>query len=901
MSRPILLALVLCALVSAALMSPGTSEGAVLTVNSNADSDDGSCDGLPNDCTLREAMNAANNSDTIRFDLPCGANPANCVIKPITEFPHLDNNLVTIDGYSQTGASPNTLDVGDNAVIKVEVNLSLMTDPVAFRLTGDDNRIKGLAIHHLVAGGVAIRADEGVFKASILGNFIGLQPTGGGGGNSTSNSTAISLSGADNVRIGTTNVADRNVIGNLSTGMALLLGADEADITGNYIGTDPTGTLDRGMDQGINLRGSSGTVIGIPGNAAWRNVIVGNDVGIEIGDVSADNWVQGNFIGVTATGTQALPNTQGVFVWSSGDGNYVGRAGGGNIISGNTTGVEVHFEAQLTRIEGNRIGTDPSGTSAMGNGTGIRLFGPTDVTIGSLSADAANLISGNTADGILITNNSRYIEVMGNLIGTDLTGTSDIPNEVGVNVEDGSVITIGGGQAAARNIMSGNFDDGVHIGPGSSSVTVSRNYIGTNQAGTGAIPNSDGITDIGVSTVIKLNVISGNDGNGIYLDGLSTVIQGNIIGAKPNLTALPNDSDGILASPDVTANVENIPSGPPNVIAYNGGAGIRLGGGGAATSVISINRNSIFANDGLGIDLGSTGVTANDPNDGDAGGNSQQNWPVLATAQQGSTHLTGTLDTLANRSYLLEVYTVSACDASGHGEGALYAGKATLTTGGDGEISFAVESPVTAQLGSFLTATVTDTVTNETSEFSNCVPVTAALPPTSTPPGQTPGPTPITVETPGPTVEITDAPTPTPTPAPEHTTTPTPVNTEATSTANATTTATPSGTARASATPAGSQTPAPTGSDVLRQGDNDCSGQVRARDALFAFFFLAELPAQGFGACPEVGDDLSFAWGNVDCFDDIDEDDAIAILLWLAGLDYERDDGCTEMGEEIPR
>jgi hypothetical protein len=257
----------------------------------------------------------------------------------------------------------------------------------------------------------------------------------------------------------------------------------------------------------------------------------------------------------------------------------------------------------------------------------------------------------------------------------------------------------------------------------------------------------------------------------------------------------------------------------------------------------------------------------------------------------------GTLDSLANRAYRLELFTSTSCDGSGNGEGRVYRGSAVLAADPDGNIDFVVQSAQTAQVGDVLTATVTDLVTNETSEFSNCVPVEG--PPTPTPiptgptpsPGVTPTPTasPISVETPGPTVEITDEPTPVPTPTPTgtatHTGTPTPTDSSATPTTPPTATPTP--------------TPIPTGPGVLRQGDNDCTGQTEERDALFVFLFLAGLTEDGLDPCPSMADDIGFLWGDVDCDGDVDADDGIAVLLWLAGLEYDREDPCLEMGEEF--
>jgi hypothetical protein len=83
-------------------------------------------------------------------------------------------------------------------------------------------------------------------------------------------------------------------------------------------------------------------------------------------------------------------------------------------------------------IQGNRIGTDPSGTQALGNGTGVySLWSPAHVTIGGTAAGAGNLISGNARNGIEIFG-AGFAVIQGNRIGTDVTGSQRLGNGVGI-------------------------------------------------------------------------------------------------------------------------------------------------------------------------------------------------------------------------------------------------------------------------------------------------------------------------------------------------------------------------------------------------------------------------------------------------------------------------------------
>ena len=258
-----------------------------------------------------------------------------------------------------------------------------------------------------------------------------------------------------------------------------------------------------------------------------------------------------------------------------------------NIISNNTTnggeGILVgNFEepngAHSTVIQGNYIGTDINGTLARGNNVGVDIEGDSSNLIGTDGqgggADAleANLISGNLSAGITINASSSGPRgaqypgatenvVAGNLIGTNAAGTAALGNGVyGVLLEGGtSSNTIGvnaayGPQNAdQRNIISGNTSDGVYITASNSNV-VAGNLIGTNESGSAAIPNGNGVVvDTGASSnlvgtsgqdgaiadALERNVVSGNTTWGILVEhaSMANVIAGNYIGTNAVGTA----------------------------------------------------------------------------------------------------------------------------------------------------------------------------------------------------------------------------------------------------------------------------------------------------------------------------------------------------------------------------
>jgi hypothetical protein len=495
-----------------------------------------------------------------------------------------------------------------------------------------------------------------------------------------------------------------------------------------------------------------------------RNVISGNATGIDIsgsGALPTGNQVQGNYIGTNITGTADLGNTSDGVHIDLGNNNTIGgvTAGARNIISGNNgDGIEIFasdplFRGHNNQVQGNYIGTDVTGTADLGNtGDGVLIKGGSNNLIGGIGAGARNIISGNNGDGVKIEVQSVFNpplvtwgsnnQVQGNYIGTDVTGTADLGNAGdGVLIEGSSNNTIGGIGAGARNIISGN-GGGVGIGEffvpsvntyiEPSGNQVQGNYIGTDATGTADLGNDDG--GIGVFSLLDNtigstipgagNVISGNNGGGVYILD-RTLVQGNYIGTdSTGTTALGNSGDGIR----IDGSMCRIES---NTIAFNTGKGIavRTYSIPPQPSSNSFLSNSIHSNTGLGIDLGSDGVTLNDSCDGDTGGNNLQNFPVITSAitSGSTTTIQGTLNSKANTSFTIQFFSNSTADASGYGEGQTFIGSITVTTNASCNASFTFNTASAVPVSSFITATATDP-SNNTSEFSQAFQVT---PPTS--------------------------------------------------------------------------------------------------------------------------------------------------------------------------
>jgi hypothetical protein len=148
------------------------------------------------------------------------------------------------------------------------------------------------------------------------------------------------------------------------------------------------------------------------------------------------------------------------------------------------------------RFEGNFIGTDVTGTLDLGNAvSGIHLLGSSESTIGGTTAAARNVVSGNEQDGIQMTGAAARSNLLqGNFIGTDVTGTAQVRNAInGVQVNGGSANTIGGTIPGARNLISGNSVGVRILGTGANNNLVQGNFIGTDVSGAARLGNVSGV------------------------------------------------------------------------------------------------------------------------------------------------------------------------------------------------------------------------------------------------------------------------------------------------------------------------------------------------------------------------------------------------------------------------
>lgn len=510
----------------------------------------------------------------------------------------------------------------------------------------------------------------------------------------------IKLEKVGSITVGGGDASRKNLIsGNLQNGI-LIEGSNATNhkILGNFIGTDKDGSqaIANGGN-GIQLKklaldpiGPTQNKIG-DGSEGARNLISGNTQnGVYLeGKGVSENKIAGNFIGTDAVGSAPLGNGQNGLRITAGsegppNGNFVGGIeglnlnasceGDCNLISGNASdGIRIDgVNVTDNKVEGNYIGTDRSGKSAVPNGgAGVQIAGANSNLIGGFpqSTDEPNrkrnLISGNQGYGVLLLGAlAKSNQIFGNRIGTDASGREALGNEGGIHLKFSSGNKVGWNIPGVGNLIAGNRGVGVAIEESH------NNLIQGNR--------------IGLSDEAKKSL--GNGGHGIHVLNASTA---NSIGGE-----LP---------------------GMGNEIAFNQGDGVLI----SALHNNEILGNSIHDNKDMGIDLEPVGVTPNDAEDLDLGANLLQNYPIvnLALPSDGTVHIEGSIEGLPQSLLRIEFFSNQACDPSENGEGESFLGSQQVETDAAGEATFEVDLPFSG--GSFISATATDESKN-TSEFSVC-------------------------------------------------------------------------------------------------------------------------------------------------------------------------------------
>jgi parallel beta-helix repeat protein len=435
---------------------------------------------------------------------------------------------------------------------------------------------------------------------------------------------------------------------------------------------------------------------------------------------NGDNLIEGNHLGVNAGGTTAISNDVGIIIFESPN-NIIGNETAPearNIISGNTLdGILIAgTTATGNEVYGNYIGTDVTGTTALDNSRhGVAIYSA-DNTIGYWYPNGGNIIAGNAQHGIYISGSSaHHNNIRGNYIGTDVTGTVALGNGM-------SGVTISGAASNtinSKNTISGNAANGVTItGSGAEYNYVGFCVIGTTEAGDAPLGNGQHgvqIQNQATNNRILSNILSANAVDGINIAGSDL----NIVKGNTigsNWNGNKPLGNGHYGIYLYLANGNQIGDYyDENIISHNQSHGIVIASGDGNR----LEYNQLFDNAGLGIDLGNNGVTLNDAGDGDTGPNNLQNYPVITGAEPGTMLVNGTLNSTPNAVFRIVFSSSPNCDSSGYGEGKTILDSANLTTDALGDLTFAHVLPDVLVGGNYLTATATDPDGN-TSEYSPC-------------------------------------------------------------------------------------------------------------------------------------------------------------------------------------
>ncbi|MDP2207278.1 MAG: T9SS type A sorting domain-containing protein [Bacteroidota bacterium] len=483
-------------------------------------------------------------------------------------------------------------------------------------------------------------------------------------------------------------------------------------------GSAPLGT------NGLNLVGGNSIVRGLVINRFKRFTGGGNGYAIVL-DVNGSNFIQGNYIGLNAAGTAILPNGNSVGIFGTSGGNTIGGTTPEtrNVVSGNLgAGVAIATGSIGGNIvKGNYIGTDATGTTALGNGgNGIFSNAPNNI-IGGLVSGAGNIVADNALPGIFIGASANGTVVQGNYVGTDVTGSFNLGNRSnGINVRSSDNI-IGDISPTGRNIIAGSSSAGIYFfGPTATRNRVINNLIGTDVSGTVAFANNKGMVfdnahnnTVGGETAEEGNLIAGNLGHGVDIlnaGATGNKLLNNFIGTNWNAQSdLGNSSHGIkVASSQDTIKF--------NTIAYNSEVGVFIAGG----IQNMIRENSIYSNGGMAIDLAPAGLTINDSLDNDTGPNNLQNFPILVSArvQQDSAIVYIKLESKPSAQFQIDFYANEDYDVSHFGEGARWLHREFVFTDNQGYVATTLLLIVGSE--NYITATATDAEGN-TSEFSQAL------------------------------------------------------------------------------------------------------------------------------------------------------------------------------------
>lgn len=729
------------------------------TVNASDDSnlavDSNPGDGVCEDaragsrCTLRAAIEEANASltfKTIRFALPFNIRPASPL--PAITVP------VLIDGRATPTYNTAAKDIAD-APPRVFIDGADLGGATADGLRlRRGSRVYAIGIINFPDK--AIDVDSGSSTDYLDGNWIGVNAAGGAAGNGT----GIEISGSGTV-VGGRSSNDGSPLGNViaaNSGFGVqILAGDRIEVLRNRIGTTPDGTGTRPNGAGgIEVAGSD-NVIGarLAGNEIRYNAGPGVRV------LGGSNRIRANLIDSNAgPGVQVNGTANSIGFASEDQKNRIENNGGTGILLGNATGASSSSVQNNDVVNNGGFGIDlQAGNNstidgnlvAANSGEGIRVTG-NDVVVSANRIGFVNpsspVLQPNAGNGVLV-NGDRVI-VRGNQIGGSDNGVRE-----SIDVQSGDGVVLEDNWIGVTNTLQAipNVGDGIRLRSVVTNARVEGNVIGFSADGVRAEASGGSFCDnaVGVSPPPSLTNI-GNRVEGLRLLGNDNEVGRQASGCAGNYFGF-NASDGIQLEGDDNTVVNNFLGGTDSASFGNGAGGLLLNGGAARNRVFGNvirgngnagiriasdagQRNDLRGNEfrdnasGLGIDINTDGVTANDPGDDDEGPNRTMNTieVLSSTSESDRVNVTFRIDSdTSNAAYPLSVdfYTTSGPGlAQGRSflNGALY-----NATPGSSVVATVFINPALFQS---ITALVTDADGN-TSEFST--PFTPDGPPPAVP------------------------------------------------------------------------------------------------------------------------------------------------------------------------
>jgi hypothetical protein len=613
---------------------------------------------------------------------------------------------IWVNGPGATGITIEGNNIGTD--ITGEVAAGNAWGGVLLAQGASDNTLSG----NLISGnptfdGVRL-TDPGTSGNLVAGNRIGTDATSTQPIPNGFDGVAIA-SGATNNTVGGPSTSARNLISaNSASGVDIYgVGTTGNAVLGNFIGTDDTGTKPLGnAGTGVYIsQGATGNLVGGTGFGSGNTIADNGSNGVSIvGSGTSANVVQGNRIGTDDTGLHLLGNhDSGVAIFGGATGNFIGgsTASAGNLIDGNGAngypGVGISGPGTSNNVvQGNKIGTDPTGTRAMGNlGDGIDIFGPADGnTIGGPASGQGNAISANFGTGVTIDTGAAGNVVQGNMIGTDATGRFPLGNATGgVDIwgsANGNLV--GGTNEGAGNVISANGGIGVALEFNASDNVVQGNKIGTSVDGEVALGNTlDGVrldsgafdNLIGGASPGAENVISSNLLAGVTLTDSGTsnnVVSRNFIGTDLlGARALGNLGGGIAIVNGAGANViGTTEEGGGNIISGNGFAGpdgsfpgVAIAGDQSDDNVVQHNMIGLAADGESAVPNAKDGIDVFGGADGNTIGGSVHHAENLISGNAGS-------------GVVLSDFATNRNVVQGNLIGTDYGGNAAIPNGSDG-------------------------------------------------------------------------------------------------------------------------------------------------------------------------------------------------------------------------